>query len=203
MSIPEITDTGVRGFLKWFQTVQPGLYAKVAPEITKRVPTAFSDYHAGGWRVAGLSHADAVTRLNALGSLRDTTGTGTVYDASGNPVSFNVSSGMTLPSVDVSTAANAGTTPTTTTSLISNIVSGISALYMTKQQADIQQQVVNTQLARAAAGLPPLPSSLSQLGVPQVSVGLSAGTGTGLMIAGVAVAGIFLFGMMGRKRRTA
>ncbi len=203
MSIPEITDTGVRGFLKWFQTVQPGLYAKIAPEITKRVPTAFSDYHAGGYRVAGLSHVDAVTRLNALGSLRDTTGTGTVYDASGNPVSFNVGSDLTLPPVDVSTAANAGTTPTTTTSLISNIVQGISALYLTKQQADIQQQVVNTQLARAAAGLPPLPSSLSQLGVPQVSVGLSSGTGTGLIIAGVVGIG-FLFMMMGgRKHRTA
>ena len=40
----EITDTGIKGFLKWFATVQPDLYKKVAPTVAQNVPAAFSDY---------------------------------------------------------------------------------------------------------------------------------------------------------------
>jgi hypothetical protein len=170
----EITDTGVRGFLKWFQQAQPGLYQKIAPEITKHATGAFDDYHAGYWKVAGLGQADALQMLSVDPGL------------------------ISIPNVDVSDAADSGAKSSSLTNTISNIVNGISTLYMTKKQADIQQQVVNTQLQRAALGLPPLPTSLSNLGVPQVSVGLSGGTGTGLVIAGIAVAGLVLFSMMGR-----
>ena len=39
-----ITDTGVRGFLKWFQRDQPALYKKVAPLLPSAAPGAFSGY---------------------------------------------------------------------------------------------------------------------------------------------------------------
>lgn len=39
-----ITDTGIRGYLKWLQHDQPGLYAKVAAKIAQAVPEAFSDH---------------------------------------------------------------------------------------------------------------------------------------------------------------
>lgn len=39
-----ITDTGMRGFLKWFQQDQPGIYAKIAPYLTRIAPQAFSAY---------------------------------------------------------------------------------------------------------------------------------------------------------------
>lgn len=168
----EINDTGVRGFLKWLQVVQPGLYAKAAPEIAKHATGAFDDYHAGNWKIAGLGQTDALQMLSVNPGL------------------------ISAPNVDVSDAADNGAKSSSLTNTISNIVNGISTLYMTKKQADIQQQVVNTQLQRAAMGLPPLPTSLSNLGVPQVSVGLSGGTGTALAIAGVGIAGIILFSMM-------
>lgn len=170
MSTPNITDTGVRGFLKWFRAEQPGLYKKVAAKVSDQVPRAFSDYHLGGWRIAGLGQSDALTALSVDPSL------------------------VSLPMIDVSDAANAGVGSSSITDTISNIVKGISSLYLTKKQADIQQQVVNTQLQRAAAGLPPLPQSLANLGVPQVSVGLSSGTGTGIAIA---VGGALLLGALG------
>lgn len=170
----EINDTGVRGFLKWLQVAQPGIYAKAAPEIAKHATGAFDDYHAGNWKIAGLGQSDALQMLSVNPGL------------------------ISAPNVDVSDAADNGAKSSSLTNTISNIVNGISTLYMTKKQADIQQQVVNTQLQRAAMGLPPLPANLSNLGVPQVSVGLSGGTGTGLVVAGVAVVGLVIFSMMSR-----
>lgn len=192
----EITETGVKGFLKWFAAAQPGLYTKVAPSVAKNVPGAFSDYHAGMWRVAGMSNSDAVAKLGRLGDNSALDLTPTI-----SSMSFDPNSVSAPAAVDVSTAADSGGTSSSITDTIGSIVKGISTLYLTKQQANIQQQVVNTQLQRAALGLPPLPTSLSNLGVPQVSVGLSSGTGGALAIAAAAIGGIFLFGMMGKKRR--
>jgi hypothetical protein len=154
-----ISDTGVRGFLKWLKIEQPGLYPKIANAIADQVPGAFDDYHAGRWRVAGLGQSSALAVLNVDPGL------------------------VPAPTVDVSEAADSGGKSTSITDTIASIVKGISSLYLTKKQVDVQQQVVNTQLQRAAAGLPPLDASIANLGVPQVRVGLSAGTGTGIALA--------------------
>lgn len=186
----EIKETGINGFLKWLQKAQPGLYKKIAPEIASKVPNAFSDFHQGNWKTAGLSNSQAVAKLNGLGD---------VFDMSS--LAFDPSVLGSAPTVDVSDAANSGGSSSSLTDTIGGIVKGISTLYMTKQQADIQQQVVNTQLQRAALGLPPLPTSLSNLGVPQVSVGLTTGTGGALMIGGALLVGMVLFGMIGKRGR--
>lgn len=170
-----INDGGVRGFLKWFRSQQPGLYAEVARHVSQKVPGAFNDYHAGNWKIAGLGQSEALQQLSLDPSL------------------------VKAPTVDVSDAADAGSSTSSITDTISNIVKGISTLYMTKKQADIQQQVVNTQLARAAAGLPPLPQNLANLGVPQVNVGLQSGTGTWLAVGG----GLLLLAILFGRRRSA
>ncbi len=185
----EITETGVNGFLKWIQQAQPGLYKKIASEISAKVPEAFSDFRQGKWKTAGLSNSQAVAKLGRLGDTTDPT----------IDVSFDSSVLGAAPTVDVSDAANSGGSSSSITDTISGIVKGISSLYMTKQQADIQQQVVNTQLQRAALGLPPLPTSLANLGVPQVSVGLSTGTGGALAIGGAVLLGLVVFGIIGKK----
>jgi hypothetical protein len=232
----EIRETGIRGFLKWLQQAQPAIYAKAAPQITQKVPNAFSDYHAGGWRVAGLTHTQAVAKLNGVhgvhglrseawsfgprsqaasysqfGLLRsevDAFGRRAQagsYSQFGDVPTFSMAfdpNSVSAPTpVDVSTAANDGSTSSSLTDMIGGIVKGISSLYMTKQQADIQQQVVNTQLQRAAAGLPPLPTSLANLGVPQVSVGLSTGTGSALAIGGALIAAVLVLPKLFSKRR--
>lgn len=197
----DIRETGIRGFLKWLQTEQPAIYAKAAPIIAQQLPAAFSDYHQGGWRVAGLTRDQAVDRLNGLASLGiDTLPQVNVVGNSPSPITYTGSVDMTgitidpgaVPTVDTSTAANDGGASTGITDTIGSIVKGISSLWLTKQQVNIQQQVVNTQLQRAALGLPPLPQSLSQLGIPQVSVGLSTGTGSALGIGAAVVAAILI-----------
>jgi hypothetical protein len=197
--------SGVRGFLEWLDEQQPGISKKVKATLPNKVPDAFSDYHAGAWQTAGMSpsQAAAVTAQNTLGAYRRMGGLGDVTDVTLTPVGTEAIDAATanVPTIDVTQAANDSSTSTSITDAISGVVKGISSLYLTKQQADIQQQVVNTQLARAAAGLPPLPTSLANLGVPQVSVGLSTGTGTALLIGGGIIAALLLFGGLGRARR--
>jgi hypothetical protein len=64
-----IIDTGMRGFLKWFAQQQPEIYKVVAPQISAAAPQAFSDYHAGGWKFAGMSRDEIIDRENALQKL--------------------------------------------------------------------------------------------------------------------------------------
>lgn len=46
-----ISDTGMRGFLKWArQQYPPAIYQQLATGIQQRFPQAFSGYMLGGWR---------------------------------------------------------------------------------------------------------------------------------------------------------
>lgn len=193
----QITDTGVRGFLKWFKSEQPGLYARVAPKIAATLPQAFSGYHAGGWKTAGMTQTQVRAMMNKKFS-----GLGDDFlDTSDDLSQVEVTSNLIGPAtVDVAQAANNGSSSSSLASAIGGIIAGASTLYMTQQQLATQQQVVNTQLARAAAGLPPLPASMANLGVPQVAVGLSAGTGTAIAIGAGAILLLMVFSGS-RKRK--
>lgn len=192
-----ITDTGIRGFLKWFKQEQPGIYAKVAPKLSTSVPQAFSGYHDGGWKTAGMSKAQVNAMMNKqFNGLGDDSSDFIDISNDLTPVEVTADS-IGPPTVDVAQAANTGSSSSSIASAIGGIIAGASTLYMTQQQLATQQQVVQTQLARAAAGLPPLPASLSNLGVPQVAVGLSAGTSTILVVGGAA---LLLVLMMSSKK---
>lgn len=63
-----ITDTGMRGFLKWAQREYPSaIYQQLANYVQQQFPQAFSGYMLGGWR--------GIAKLNGFA---DTTGTATV-----------------------------------------------------------------------------------------------------------------------------
>lgn len=193
-----ITDTGVRGFLMWLKSPagQPGIYKKVAAQIAAQLPQAFSGYHEGGWKTAGMSKAQINSMMNRLAGFGDDTLP--AFDPN-TLAPVDVTASLIGPAtVDVSQAANTGPASSSLANAIGSIIAGASSLYMTKQQLDIQNQVVQTQLQRAAAGLPPLPSSLANLGVPQVAVGLTGATGGILLLGGGA---ILLFMLMSGKRK--
>lgn len=193
--ITSVKDTGIRGFLKWFQQVQPDIYKKIAPNLPKQIPQAFSDYTNGGWRVAGLSRDDAVKKLRSMRvGLGDTdmldpitveasySGVSDFSDAI-SPLSFDYNDASFSPvSIDTSTAANNGPNYSGLGTALSSIISAASGAYLTANQSNIQNQVVQTQLQRAAAGLPPLPTSLTSLGVPQASIGATLPSGTMLLL---------------------
>lgn len=62
-SEPAITDTGMRGFLKWAKREYPAeIYQQIAAGIQERLPQAFSGYMLGGWR-----------KYARMGGLGDTT----------------------------------------------------------------------------------------------------------------------------------
>lgn len=185
-----IQDTGIRGYLKWLQLDQPGIYKLIAAHIVQQAPEAFTDHEQS--RAMGV-----------LMGLGDNSGITTTFDSTdvfGNPPA----SGTT----DVANAANAGASSPSITSIISGLVGAAGQIFLAKSQVDTLQQVNQIQLQRAQMGLAPLNTSSLSLGIPQVNVGLSSGTLTGGGIALAVVAGLGLLFALGRGgggggRRTA
>lgn len=198
-----ITARGVQGFLLWFQREQPAIYAKVAPQLPAMVPKAFSNYNQYARRkkmgALGDDSSDDLTDYMttdisspavdvSIPSFNPTIDTGEIDP--GAVSTLNYASGAT-PS-PVALAANTSPVASPVTTAIGQTIAAASQIYMTTQQAALQQQLVNTNLQRAAAGLPPLNTSLNQLGVPTVASGISSGTM--LLIGGGALLLVLLSG---------
>ncbi len=178
-----IQDTGIRGYLKWLQQDQPGLYAAIAPQIVAQAPEAFSDYEQsrGMSTLMGLSDDGVTTTF-------DTTDT------------FNPSATVTAP--DVASAANSGSSSPSVTSIISSLVAAAGQVFLAKSQVDTLQNVNNIQLQRAQAGLPPLNTSSLSLGIPQISLSQSTLTGGGIALAVGGLLGLaWLMKGSGRRAR--
>lgn len=190
----QITDTGIRGYLKWLQQDQPQLYVKAAPLIAQSVPGAFSDREQSlgmGYLMQGFADDSS-----AIGV--------TTYFGDGSS-----SSSASAATPDVASAANAGASSPDITSQIGSIISNLASAFTTvklgQDQLNTLNQVNQIQLQRAQAGLPPLNTSSLQLGVPTVNFGLSSSTlqtggGVLLAVAGIIGAAILLGG---KKRRAA
>lgn len=181
-----ITDTGLRGYLKWVQQDQPNVYKIVAPMIAQRFPQAFSD------------HEQSV----AFGFLADdASGTSTYF---GDTPAFDTSasSGST---VDVAQAANTGASSPSLVNDIANLVSsvttGLAKYQLTQAQIQAVNNVNQAQAAHAAAGGTPLQISSSSLNIPFIS-GISP-TATTAVSSTLAVAlgvGGLLWFLSKRKR---
>ena len=217
MSVKAVTDTGMRGFLKWFKQVQPNQYATIARVLPSKVPQAFSGYHEGGWATAGMNKNSALNKLNgiyagsfsrqepqALGDYYACLGitveapaytslpVTTDYFASAmpaytaaNPSYFSTPIVACAPTaVDTAAAANTGMTSTATTSNVGAIIGAVAGAALTATELAQQQQLVNTQLQRAAAGLAPLTVGLPS-GVPVTgsTTGIFSGSSLFLLLA--------------------
>jgi len=107
-------------------------------------------------------------------------------------------------------ASNASTAPTSSSlsSIFSSLATAVGSVFLTKQQVDTQNQLVQLQLQRAQLGLPPL--NVSSLGLPQLgptlNLGLSSTTQSALFwVLGIG-GGLFLLSSLmggGRRRRAA
>lgn len=77
MTTAVITDTGMRGFLKWARQEYPAaIYQQIANAIQQRIPQAFSGYMLGGWRgLAKLNgFADAGATVDTADAANSTPG---------------------------------------------------------------------------------------------------------------------------------
>lgn len=182
-----IQETGVRGYLKWLQADQPGIYAAVAPHLAQQIPEAFSDYE----------QSQAMGSLMGFGEAG--AGTTTLFDSTdpfGNPATI-----FGPVSHDVATAANSGTSSPSIVSMISNLVGAAGQVFLAKSQVDNLKKMNDIQLQRAQAGQPPLDMSSYALGIPQVNVGLSSGTIKSGGVALAVVAGLsLLFALTGKRK---
>ena len=85
---------------------------------------------------------------------------------------------------------------------LSKLLTSASQVYIAKNQLDAQNKIIDTQLARAKQGLPPLNINPAQYGItPTVSVGVAPGLQTMLLWGGLGIAGIFLISSFMKHRR--
>jgi hypothetical protein len=214
-----ITAKGMKGFLLWFQREQPAIYNKIAPTLPGRVPKAFSNYTQAQKKLRQVYKGNFAKRGNSMSGLADYSSYTlapiyvTAPAISSDPITVNYSSqlapayysdpatlttpidvGSTPTISPVAAAANTSSTSNAIASAIAQTVGAASSVYLTNQQAALQQSIVQSQLARAAAGLPPLNTSLNQLGVPTVSSTGTLSTGTMMLLGGAALLAIMLSG---------
>ena len=222
---PPITTTGMRGFLMWFNREQPGLFAKIAPNLPKAAPKAFGNYLTDAARRQRLYRAKSFAQRAGMGGFGQTsaayslpeltvsapalapvtvnynsalmsapiTSAYTAYASSPNAVAYSAGSTPSLP--PIAAAANTGSLSTPVASAVGSVIGAAASVYMTNQQAALMQSAVQTNLQRAAAGLPPLNTSLAALGVPTVGgTGVFSGTSGVLLLGGLALAAVLLSG---------
>lgn len=87
-------------------------------------------------------------------------------------------------------------------SSVSTAISAVGQAYLTKTQIDASQQIFNTNLQRAQAGLPPIPTNPTAYGLPAptVNFGLSSTTLTPLLWLGGGLGVILLIASMTSSR---
>ena len=98
-------------------------------------------------------------------------------------------------------ADNTGATPVPIIDKIKQILMGVSQAYLTNEQMKAQKKVLDLQLARAQAGLPPLDINMQQYGLtgPTVGVALESNTMKMLGWGAAALAAVYLIPKLLRR----
>jgi hypothetical protein len=98
---------------------------------------------------------------------------------------------------DPTTTAAETPAPTSWADSLKNIVMAASQAYLSREQIKAQSKVVDLQLNRARAGLPPLDIDLNSMGLqpPQVQVGVADNT---LKMGALVLGGLGLLYVLGR-----
>jgi hypothetical protein len=172
---------GKKGFLLWVSAAFP---KPVADRVMKAALTQVNpgmlnaSMRAASNAPAPNRAGPAVTTMGRFGGFGDTSGLMTI--------------GVDVPGLSDSTQAAINATDSAAASpswldSISTAIQAAGTAYLTKTQIDAQQQIFNTNLARAQQGLPPIPTNPTAYGLPAptVNFGLAGGTqSTLLWVAG-------------------
>lgn len=202
---------GKKGFLLWAvaafpKAISDRIVKAAAGHLDAQMVSAVRNRAAGnasslvgapGSTQVGLGYApQPVVQRGRMGNFR----------GFGDTTPSLVTVGVDTPDVSssVSDAINATDSSAATPDWMSSISSAIQAAgqaYLTKTQVDAASQIFQTNLQRAQAGLPPIPTNPTQYGLPAptVNLGLSSTTQSAVLWIAGGLGVILLFGMMGRR----
>jgi len=188
MTVQAIGATGLKGFMKWLQQDQPGVYAATAAKIAKAVPKGFSGFNGSALRTSQLRVGRRSMRLRGYAGLGDCCSFSSVGVCAATCGSSSINWGTCT-----SCAANSGASTGTCLTGIANIINSVAGAALTAQQQSEYDALLQQQLTRAQNGLPPLTVSSSGSGVPLIGSLSSSGSAL-LWLGGGAIALYLLFG---------
>jgi hypothetical protein len=176
-----ITATGTKGLLQWLKSSQPDFYAYLSPRLMS---------YAKGQVLQGLNCMPP----SKLGRMGDAYSSYATYVQTApidtNPITTDISnpapSSLNIAQSDAATAASATPTSSGLASAISAIAAGYSTATLTAAQVSANNTLLQTNLARAQQGLPPLTES--------ALTGSALTSNSGLLLLGVAVAAAVMLG---------
>lgn len=165
---------GFEGFFGWLAATHPELFARAQAALPSYATNYGKNRSGAKITMAGLGATDSVIQDVSL------------PDFSGQAFNFGVTDSTPLP-----TSGFADTIANTVKALASSILPVIG-----------QQKILNVQLDRAKAGLPPLDTSGLIDPNSGLAVGLNKGTqNTFLIIAGIGAAALIGHALLKGKRR--
>jgi len=177
---------GMQGFLKWAEAALP---ASVSVALIQRA--------ASNPKLSGLGSTRQMFRgIGALATLGD--------DSLSDSSDADIAAAEAYANATTPTASQVATNAPASSSWVSQIapvltsaVSAAGQAYLTVNQVNAANQILQTNLQRAQQGLPPLPYTPAQLGLtgPTVNFGLSSETMTPLLLVG----GVVLFAILASK----
>lgn len=193
---PPITSTGTKGLLLWLKQEQPGLYQYLAPKLIAQVrqPSALH----------GMLNCLPPTNMGRLGDSYYSTDasyfstpstiTPTAIDTGSNPGfdTLNIAPGTTTSTL--ATNASSNSTSSALAQSIAAIANGYSAATLTQAQISANNTLLQTNLARAQQGLPPLTAATLATGATSLT------SNSGLLLLGLA--GVLAVVMMGGKKQS-
>jgi hypothetical protein len=180
-----ITATGTKGLLQYLKTYQPALYAKANPVLL-----------AAAKKQNGLGCMRRMGRLGRLGDVDPDTGMD--LDDLSIPIDSGPIIGATLPpdlvipstsnATDSASVASSGPTSAGFANIISSIANGFSTATLTQAQISANNTLLQTNLARAQQGLPPLTATSTATGLSVAS------SGNMLLLGGALLIGMLVLG---------
>jgi hypothetical protein len=194
--------TGMKGFLLWTEAAwPPAISRKILSAAARYTPGAGPD---GGVQTLASPAGGGFARWGAFGDITD--GTGITVDLTAIPDAVTSAiSDASQPPVSPTTAATPGA-PAGNSWLgdVSSAITAATQATLGVIQAKDAQSIFNTNLARAQAGLPMIPTNPVQYGLPAptANIGLaSSAQNTLLVLGGLVLAGVVVASLTGGKRR--
>jgi len=193
-----ITATGTKGLLQYLKTYQPALYQKANPVL---IAYAKKQNGLGCMRTAALGR---LARIGRLGDVSDDGSGELIDDSSGlnvdsltdfdaGPVIVTTPPDLVITNTsgasDSAAVASAGPTSSGFASIISSIANGFSTATLTAAQVSANNTLLQTNLARAQQGLPPLTATTAASGAT-----LLGSSSNLLLLGGAALIALLVLG---------